>query len=39
MIVLKNSNCEKCPYKELTIITINPIIESCIKCKEGEYNE
>jgi hypothetical protein len=37
MIVLKNSNCEKCPFKQLEIITFNPIIKSCTKCNTNEW--
>ena len=38
MIVLKNSYCEKCPCKKLEVVAFNPVIKSCVKCKEGEYN-
>jgi hypothetical protein len=37
IIKLNNQNCVKCPFKQLEIITFNPIIKSCQKCNDNEY--
>lgn len=35
VVKLNNKNCTKCPFKQLEIISINPVIKSCLMCKES----
>jgi hypothetical protein len=35
IIKLNNPKCEKCPFKLLEIIAINPVIKSCKQCNKG----
>jgi hypothetical protein len=29
-----NENCTNCPFKQLEIVAINPVIMMCVKCNE-----
>lgn len=33
-IKLNNSECSKCPFKQLEVVAINPIIKSCTLCNK-----
>jgi len=35
IVKLNNENCNKCPFKQLEIVSINPVIKSCTRCKEN----
>lgn len=35
IVKLQNKNCTKCQFKTLEIVSINPVIKTCNKCKEN----
>lgn len=36
MIKLSSQNCFKCPFRQLEIVSINPVIKSCNKCNTNK---
>ena len=37
IVKLNNQNCNKCPFKQLEIVSINPVIKMCNKCNNNEW--